>query len=165
MKVCTKCQQLKDLNEFNIRKEIQSGYTSHCKECKKQYRKINRFKINIQQNKWRLKNRDEDLLKKKNYYQENREQKRKNDLLKKFNLTLEDYNNLLIKQNYCCAICGNKETAKAHNGNIKFLAVDHCHKTNKVRGLLCMFCNTGLGKFKDNIEYLQKAVNYLWSNN
>lgn len=44
------------------------------------------------------------------------------------------------------------------------LAVDHCHESGKVRGLLCSNCNNGLGRFKDNLEYLKNAIKYLKEN-
>ena len=59
------------------------------------------------------------------------------------------------KQNNKCAICG----IEFSDNNKAF--VDHCHKTNRVRGLLCTRCNTLLGMAKDNIEILQKAITYL----
>jgi hypothetical protein len=43
------------------------------------------------------------------------------------------------------------------------LAVDHCHTTGKVRGLLCSTCNTALGSFQDNPAYLKAAIHYLES--
>lgn len=52
-----------------------------------------------------------------------------------------------------CTICGVKEN----------LVVDHCHKTNKIRGLLCNHCNRGLGHFKDDPELLEFAKIYLLS--
>ena len=70
--------------------------------------------------------------------------------------SLEDYTNLSELQDNKCAIC--KEDAST---NKRRLAVDHCHKTGNVRGLLCGKCNTALGKFKDDIEILQNAINYL----
>lgn len=45
------------------------------------------------------------------------------------------------------------------------LFVDHCHKTNKIRGLLCINCNNGLGAFKDNVFSLNRAIQYLKENN
>lgn len=55
-----------------------------------------------------------------------------------------------------CELCG------ADNpGTKKGWAVDHCHATGKVRGILCVGCNTGLGGFKDNLETLRKAAEYL----
>ena len=43
----------------------------------------------------------------------------------------------------------------------KRLVIDHCHKTDKFRGLLCSNCNTGLGMFKDNIDFMLNAIKYL----
>lgn len=71
-----------------------------------------------------------------------------------------DYNSVFNKQNGCCAICGKPEKAK-RNGRIVNLAIDHNHKTNKIRGLLCKKCNIGLGHFEDNIICLKKAIAYL----
>lgn len=73
-------------------------------------------------------------------------------LKKQYGLSLEDFLALQEYQNSSCAICG-KVTTK--------LYVDHCHTTGKVRGLLCMNCNTGLGHFKDNQTFLAKAIEYL----
>lgn len=77
-------------------------------------------------------------------------------LLYNYGISQADYDALLSKQNYVCAICGNKETSK-----YKYLSVDHCHYTKKVRGLLCSHCNKGLGLFKDNTQTLQNAITYL----
>lgn len=77
-------------------------------------------------------------------------------LKKRYNIALKDYDKKLIEQNSCCAIC--KTPVSKLNGN---LHVDHCHDTNKVRGLLCYTCNTGIGLFKDNLDYLRGALKYL----
>ena len=74
----------------------------------------------------------------------------------KYNISLEQYDELYIEQNGCCAIC-----KKPENELKKILCVDHNHKTNKVRGLLCDKCNRGLGYFNDNIIFLNNAGNYL----
>lgn len=68
-----------------------------------------------------------------------------------FEFTHEQHEEMLKSQDNKCAICG--EETKLH--------VDHCHKTNKVRGLLCPPCNKGLGHFKDNSQLLTNARNYL----
>jgi len=73
-----------------------------------------------------------------------------------FGITLEEYNDLLEAQDGVCAICG-----KTPEENGRSLAVDHCHKTGKIRGLLCQVCNAGLGSFKDNQDILRKAIEYL----
>ena len=86
----------------------------------------------------------------------NRDKRRKYRLKAEYGISIEHYNMLLSSQKGQCAICG---IAVCPTG--KRLAVDHCHTTNKVRGLLCQSCNTGLGKFKDNISNLEKAIKYL----
>lgn len=83
-----------------------------------------------------------------------KEQNRK-AVLAKYGLTFKTYEDLLKKQNYSCAICGTKTPTK------RGFHIDHCHTSNKVRGLLCHHCNTGLGNFKDNIALLYKAGLYL----
>jgi hypothetical protein len=78
-------------------------------------------------------------------------------LRKEFGLTLEEYQCIGDRQKWKCAICGaDKADARGHR-----LHVDHCHATGKVRGLLCGKCNTAIGRFKDSIEYLHRAVEYL----
>lgn len=79
--------------------------------------------------------------------------------LKRRGITEDQYNNFLKSQNNLCAICqGTNEEAS------KDWAIDHCHDTGKVRGLLCQSCNVMLGFSKDNINTLQKAIEYLKTN-
>ena len=79
-----------------------------------------------------------------------------------YGITLEEYNVILKKQNNLCAICQTEETTiDKRNGKVKRLAVDHCHKTNVIRGLLCWRCNTAIGKLKDDPEIIQRAANYV----
>ncbi len=85
----------------------------------------------------------------------------KNHLKRAYGITLEDYNLMLEKQNGKCAICKNEVTNKFSKGKIHNLSVDHCHKTGKVRGLLCRKCNQGLGSFAENILSLENAIKYL----
>ncbi|MGC2661792.1 MAG: endonuclease VII domain-containing protein [Bryobacteraceae bacterium] len=80
----------------------------------------------------------------------------------KFNITIEQYNEMLQLQNNVCAICFEPEKAKVRGADyLKSLAVDHCHISNSIRGLLCDTCNRGLGYFHDSIEKLEKAITYL----
>ena len=85
-------------------------------------------------------------------------------LLRKYSITVEDYEKMQDKQNGVCAICGQKET-REYNGKIIDLAVDHCHDTGMVRGLLCSACNIALGRFQDSPTILASALNYLNSYN
>ena len=73
-----------------------------------------------------------------------------------YNLTLHQYDEMLLKQNGSCAIC---ETSDP--GTFGRFCVDHNHETNEVRGLLCNQCNIGLGALQDNPIILLKAVQYL----
>jgi len=68
---------------------------------------------------------------------------------------------MVLFQNNLCLICKKPETTKNKFGTIFPLSIDHCHKTNKIRGLLCMQCNTTLGRFKHDIELLKQAIKYL----
>lgn len=80
-------------------------------------------------------------------------QARSEKALAAFGLTQDDYLQLLAAQGGRCAICCSATS--------KQLSIDHDHVTGKVRGLLCMACNTGLGQFKDNDDLLCAAINYL----
>jgi hypothetical protein len=71
----------------------------------------------------------------------------------KFGIGLYQYQTMLEQQNGVCYICGEQD--------FRNLAVDHDHKTGKVRRLLCTSCNIGLGKFKDDANLLRKAADYL----
>lgn len=82
-------------------------------------------------------------------------------LKRKFGITSEVYKQMLQKQNNVCAICYGPERTRANSKRVQQFSVDHCHRTNKIRGLLCAQCNLGIGYFKDNPEYLKSAIRYL----
>lgn len=83
-------------------------------------------------------------------------QSRKYSIQKQYGITIDEYNAMLMKQNNQCAICG-----KTPEENGRGLAVDHDHVTGKIRALLCLSCNNGLGQFNDDVELLQSAITYL----
>lgn len=75
---------------------------------------------------------------------------------------IQTYFDLLENQNNVCKICNKPETFKNYcSQRVRKLAVDHCHKTGKVRGLLCNKCNKAIGQFSDDINLLKSALNYL----
>ena len=80
------------------------------------------------------------------------EQKKADMLMRRYGLTSEQVRDMLEKQNHVCAICNNP---------FGLQNIDHCHKTGKVRGVLCVNCNRGLGAFGDNIQNMEKALEYL----
>ncbi len=100
---------------------------------------------------------------KQKYYNDKYFLKRKNwRLLQRYGITIDHYNSLLIKQNYCCAICKiSIEDHQLAKGSNKHFAVDHCHQSLVVRGLLCYRCNMGLGYFRDCPELAKSALSYL----
>lgn len=78
-----------------------------------------------------------------------------------YKLDSETYLQMILDQNNLCLICKKPETNKNKHGDIRPLSVDHCHTTGRVRGLLCNQCNAGLGNFKDDLDSLRSAVEYL----
>ena len=103
----------------------------------------------------------------KQWKQNNKYRKQIDNIKKRFNLSLEDYkaisSRLWESQKGQCAICGLQATSYNQHPKIDktTLQLDHCHKTGKIRGLLCIKCNRGLGQFQDNKDTLLKASIYL----
>ena len=78
-----------------------------------------------------------------------------------FNMTIDDYLELLKSQGGVCAICKSDDPKSKGESNELAFHVDHCHDTGRIRGLLCGPCNRGLGYFQDSIELIQNAKEYL----
>lgn len=89
-------------------------------------------------------------------YRDSNPHKIRETSLRYYGITADQFDAVYLKQNGMCAIC-NKEIPPLGKGR----HLDHCHKTNVIRGILCTHCNFGLGNFKDNIESLSKAMEYL----
>lgn len=157
MKTCKTCKQHLPLSKFSKSKkikangEVQEYYDSTCMVCRRKH--------------YLSKEGKKDLHRKssKTWYSENPE-KAKSQRLKRYGIDFDGYNKLREAQSYCCAIC-NKHESEVSQGRAKTpataLHVDHCHVTNKIRGLLCTNCNTILGKCYDNPDTLMRAVSYL----
>lgn len=142
-KRCQKCDELKSVKEFWKNKRRKDGFHNWCKSCgKKQnstYSKLNRSKLQTYKRKW---NREHpEYLRKVN--------------LKKYGLSLEQYDEIFEVQDGVCAICG------GINKDGRRLMVDHNHSDNRVRGLLCSNCNTALGLLGDSVEIFLSAAMYL----
>lgn len=116
----------------------------------------NREKILERQREWTRNNSRHIKQKALAYYQANKEKIRQKNWLKTYGLSQARYFELLEAQHYSCAICKIKEPGKG-----EYFAVDHDHKNGRVRALLCVHCNVGLGHFKDNPELLMSAIQYL----
>lgn len=148
MKVCSQCGIEKAFSEFRKRAACRDGYRTECKECQSTYNKgsyeRNKNAILARQKSYREANKEAVAAYKKSYRR-----------LYRYSVTDDQYNEMLEEQKGCCAICGTSLSSKTH--------IDHNHKTGVVRGLLCSSCNTSLGGFKDSIEVLSKAIEYLKS--
>ena len=134
MKTCTKCGIEKDLSDFYYMKG-RNRYRAECSDCQKAAQRVQK------------KAAYDPLL------------KRSKDLKSKYDITLDQYDEMYESQQGRCAICGTDQPG----GRGNHFAVDHDHRTGKVRSLLCAECNTGLGKFKDNPDLLRLAQLYLLS--
>jgi hypothetical protein len=130
-KRCSLCKSIKNRDDFYQDRTRKDLMSAYCKKCS-----LNRNK------KWRELNpessKDSSLWTRRKLF---------------YGITKEEFFNLLEEQNYLCAICKIDINKSAH--------VDHCHSSKKIRGLLCSNCNKGLGMFKDNIKFLESAIQYL----
>jgi hypothetical protein len=129
---CTKCSIAQPPEEFYASRTT-GKRRRQCRTCVKAYVTA-----------WQQRNRDRHSV----YV-------RKTKLRAEYGLTLDQHAALFAAQNGLCAICG----SEPHE--TQGLAVDHCHQTGDVRGLLCHKCNRGIGYFKDSPERLRAAAEYL----
>jgi hypothetical protein len=134
--LCNTCKEVKDHSLFPKANGKTRGYAWVCKPCKKANRIAKQNSMSEYD--WKIQNRK--------YW-----------LKTEYGMTLEEFNQKLRDQNHRCAICKCDETEAFSQR----LYVDHCHKTNKLRDLLCHACNTALGKFRDSQEILNNAIAYL----
>ena len=90
------------------------------------------------------------------YCLNNADKLRDDRLRYKYGIGIDEYDRLLLQQGNKCYICWTKKCSTGRR-----FAVDHDHKTGKVRGLLCRDCNKGIGLFKDNPSFLSRAAAYV----
>lgn len=88
---------------------------------------------------------------KREYYKNNPDKAHQRNLKTHYGITKHDFTEMFDRQGGACACCG----------KVAPLNVDHCHSTGKVRGLLCTNCNFALGHFKDDVDLIKKAIEYL----
>lgn len=93
---------------------------------------------------------------------ENKITKRTSTLKRKYGLDYKVYQELLVQQDFSCLICTKKLVEFGEKAVTPH--VDHCHTTGIVRGILCCYCNSLLGRFKDDITLFQNAIKYLTEN-
>jgi len=147
-KECIACHRTKPIDDFfrDKRNTGQGGRSSSCKACSTKRRK-----------QWRKKNGERERAYHKDYHQEHAREHTVAKFARKAGVafTVEEYAAMLTAQNGVCKVC------QKPSSDGKSLAIDHCHATGKVRGLLCNNCNNGLGRFKDDPVLLRSAIQYL----
>ena len=143
-KICTRCKERKQIDCFSPKHGSKHGY-SWCRSCN-----------NATTREWVKNNYEKNRLSVDKYHKANPDSTRKAKLKYKYGITPQDWNDIFSKQDGRCAICGRHQTDIKRG-----LAVDHCHETNIVRGLLCHKCNSALGLLGDNPRILFNAAVYL----
>ena len=151
-KVCSQCRLQKPLDAFYKANGYKDGHRGQCKVCvqARQRRYVEdlgeehsaRHRVYEKRSRERAKQRDPLYHRRKN-------------LRRNFGLTPEQVDEMLASQGGACAICRTVEPAG------KGWAVDHCHESGAVRGVLCHYCNLGLGQFKDSTDLLARAAAFL----
>lgn len=105
--------------------------------------------------------REETIEKQGIYYRANRERYRLQYIERKYGISADEYAAIYDRQRGLCAICERPERLTNGGPVVMELAVDHDHETGRVRGLLCVGCNTSLGGFNDDPALLTRAMEYL----
>lgn len=147
MRTCAKCLQSKDIEDFYFRNKKKNLRSSYCKLC---FHEIN--------GNYKRKTLTKTQIQQKREYEKNKDRYRDKLYQKNYGITLRQYNEMLEIQNNICRICFGV------NENGRYLDVDHCHKTGKIRGLLCNSCNRLLSNAKDDTVLLESAIKYLKEN-
>jgi hypothetical protein len=160
--VCIKCQKEKPETEFNKGTGRHgNGRRSTCKACcktqMKAYYAKHGDKMRQQATEHYRNNRERHLETQREWVSKNGRRVKDLHLQRKYGIDIEQYEKLLEQQNGKCAICGRDEQSTRY----KKLAVDHCHDTGEIRGLLCSHCNRGIGLLGDNPDTLESAITYL----
>jgi len=168
---CSTCKANKPVSQFNLRRMSKTGYTASCKAC---------LAIGVSRRDFVV---TEDLKKKVcgrckkeqpiNQFCKNKGSAdglnfhckvciKETALKRKYAMTADVYWNLFDQQKGKCAICGvHEKTLGNRSDRPKVLAVDHCHESGEIRGLLCGKCNMGIGLLGDTLQDLINAVRYL----
>lgn len=140
---CPSCDQWKVLDEFHKWNKGLYGASRYCKLCSNEKARRNHV---------------ENRAKGTDGWDKHREGYRDRYYKKYYGISLQEFEEKFLQQDCKCAICEvlldiDEDSRKAH--------LDHCHESGKIRGILCVNCNQGIGSMKENIFILNKAIMYL----
>ncbi len=152
MKKCITCNEPKSLDCYYKHSGSKDGRRGECRSCtlRKAAEKLKGASIEFKEyrQRWRKEyNKSPARLQKLRDYN-----------LAKYGMTAEDYESMLKEQEYKCKLCDSQHRPDVNRGG---LYVDHCHKTGKIRGLLCKLCNSLIGFSRDSEGILRSAIDYL----
>lgn len=155
MKWCGRCKKDLPVKSFTKDSSKPDGLKIRCRECSglcyKEWADKNPHKIKAKNDKNTKKRQEK-------YSSPNGRLKYKDmELRRTFGISLEDYHVMLQAQNGVCDICKKENPSKKD----KYFSVDHNHKTDQVRGLLCLHCNRGIGCFFENVQIMLNAIEYI----
>lgn len=152
-KKCPACLIVKSLDEYYNYVAAKDGKQGTCKSCQRiktnKRRAANPSKHRELTKRWRINNPDD-----------SKAINRRSTLKRLYGITPEIVDDMLLSQSNRCAICKSE-----HPGSKGSWHIDHDHSSGKVRGLLCHYCNIGLGHFKDSQSILKSALSYLKKHN
>jgi len=178
IRVCRTCKQGLPISAYNPHSARIDGLRVDCKKCRNEYAKLRRRKIRASNpllNRRHTKMTPEERKAKiKEYWQKNNKKVTnkyninkgtENWMRNKYGISIEQYITIVESQDRKCAICDKKiiEEGLYKSHGIKGAQIDHCHKTGKIRGLLCGQCNRAIGLLKEDLTILQRAIGYLSS--
>lgn len=139
---CSKCHERKPPSEFGVCKSEPDGLHTYCRPCgnAKAVAFSKALPVEVRYHRGR-----------------------KSNLKRHYGLTIETYEALLSAQGHACAICRDpvKDCMPGEGLRGRSATVDHDHDTGAVRGILCVKCNSGLGQFRDDENFLRAAISYL----
>ena len=150
LKRCARCGEVKSRADFYAVAARQRGDGLHswCKRCCCNYERERLLELKSDAPRYDAWRRKESLRRKSQF-----NARRARVLRREYGITLEQWNAMRTDQENRCAICRELFVKTPH--------VDHCHRTGRVRSLLCTGCNTGLGSFRENPDFMAAAITYL----
>src|SRR3954449_5700779 len=163
IKQCNTCFEFKPLDDFYKAAGMRHGHRGECISCaqviRRRWYEANKAKSIEAARRWQECNPEKHAEYQAEYRNRPERKRAMRDLYyrRTFGITADDVDALIEKQGGKCAICGRtpKRLASWH--------VDHCHETGVVRGVLCIDCNQGIGKFHEDPQRLRAAADYLES--